>query len=174
MGHNIIALIVREPFDETAARDWDVAGVPLGHGLRLVHLSDSYTAVQQHRRGGGATLDVPDDFPSDFPREGVVADLAAAVTGAGPATFALVMTEYFGGAGEQWAALFVAGRRDPDVVAVNGALRGLGVVAGPGQDEFDTVGLASHRSTPEELDRYEDLCGGSAGSRAGQDLSGGL
>jgi len=57
----------------------------------------------------------------------------------------------------------VDGRRERDVRDINAALRVLGVVAADGLDEFDTVGLAEHRSTPEALDRYEDLCDELAG-----------
>ncbi|XVV14065.1 hypothetical protein ACQP2X_06825 [Actinoplanes sp. CA-131856] len=154
MGHNICALIVKGPFDEGAAREWDVEGLPLGGGLRLVHVSPYYTEYWQARLGETAVLDVPGDFPGIFPREGVVATLAAAVAGA-EAPFALVVTEYFGGVGEQWACVFEAGRRVEGVEDINGALRVLGVRADGGLDEFDTVGLDAHRGTPERLYHYE-------------------
>ncbi|MEV4345707.1 hypothetical protein AB0J83_14650 [Actinoplanes sp. NPDC049596] len=153
MGHNICALIVREPFDEGAAREWDVHGMPLDAGLRLVHLSPAYTEHWQAKRGETSMLDVPADFPGDFPREGVVAALAAAVSGPAP-TFALVMTEYFGGMGEQWACAFEAGRRVEGVTDINAALRVLGVRADGGLDEFDTAGLGEHRRTPDYLFGY--------------------
>ncbi|MFC4072663.1 hypothetical protein [Actinoplanes subglobosus] len=158
MGHDITALIVPEPFDDAVAREWDVAGVPLGHGLRLVHISDSYVAYQQHQRGVMTDLDLPNDLPDDFPRGAVLADLAYAVTGRPAVTFALVMTEYFGGVGEQWAVAFADGRRVAGVADVNGALEVLGVRAAAGMDAFDTVGLSEQRRAPESLDRYWDLC----------------
>jgi len=41
-----------------------------------------------------------------------VASLAAALSGDAPvAPYALVMTDYFGGVGEQWACAFVDGRQ---------------------------------------------------------------
>ena len=162
MGHEITALIVGEPFDDDAAREWDVVGVPLDRGLRLVHISHFYTAYWQARRGETRSLDVPVGFPGTFPREVVVASLAAAVTGAASQqqqpTFAVVMTEYFGGVGEQWACAFVAGCRVPEAVTINAALRVLGIHATDGVDEFDSVGLGCHRSSPDGLDRYADLC----------------
>ncbi len=162
VGHMITALIVREPFDDDAAREWDVVGVPLDRGLRLVHLSHYYTAYWQARRGESSELDVPVDFPVTFPREGVAAGLAAAVTGAAARqqqpTFAVLMTEYFGGVGGQWACAFVAGRRVPEAVTINGALRVLGIHASDGIDEFNSVGLGRHRSSPNDLDRYVNLC----------------
>ncbi|MEV6598366.1 hypothetical protein AB0M36_16015 [Actinoplanes sp. NPDC051346] len=48
-------------------------------------------------------LDVPTDFPHIFAREGVVTSLASALTGAAPSggqpTFAVAVTDYFGGVG---------------------------------------------------------------------------
>jgi hypothetical protein len=162
VGHNITALIVSEPYDEGAAREWDVVGVPLGGGLRLVHINHYYTAYWQARRGGSAEFDVPSEFPPVFPREGVVVSLAAALTCTGSndqqPTFVLVMTDYFGGVGDQWACAFVAGRRVRHVRDINGALRTLGIQPAGGVDEFDTVGLADHRRSPDYLDRYADLC----------------
>lgn len=154
MGHAICALIVGEPFDEAAAREWDVAGIPLATGLRLVHISPYYSEYMQAQRGETGMLDVPSDFPGIFPREAVIATLAAELAGD---TFALVVTDYFGGFGEQWACAFVDGRRVEEVRDINAALRALGVRAAGGLDEFDTVGLARHRRTPEALDRYQEL-----------------
>jgi len=162
MGHSICALIVGEPFDDRAARQWGVVGLPVGERLRLVHISHYYTAYMQGRRGETAELDVPADFPDVFPREAVVASLAAAlaadVPGKRTSTFALVMADYFGGIGDQWACAYVEGRRVETVGDINAALRVLGVQAAEGLDEFDTVGLARHRSTPDYLDRYADFC----------------
>ncbi|GGN97175.1 hypothetical protein GCM10010112_89130 [Actinoplanes lobatus] len=157
MGHDITALVVAEPFDEAAAREWDVEGLPLGHGLRLVHISPAYASYQQRLRRVGALLDVPDDLPSIFPREAVLADLAASVTGRDPASFAVIMTDYFGGVGDQWACAFLDGARVPSVENINGALRALGVRPDAGLDEFDTVGLSRHHRTPDALDRYDLL-----------------
>ncbi len=64
-------------------------------------------------------------------------------------------TEYFGGEGFERSAVF----RDSNVIlgpldgagAVNQALRALGVVVKPGQEEFDAAGLGRHRSVEEWL-----------------------
>jgi hypothetical protein len=162
VGHNITGLILPGPCDRRAVADWDVAEVALGAGLSLVHLTHYYTAYWQARRGETARLDLPEDFPPLFPRERVVLSLAAALTRAADCgqipTFALVMTEYFGGIGAQWASVFTAGRCIGGVRDINDALRVLGVRAIGGADEFDTVGLGRHRHAPDRLDRYEDLC----------------
>jgi hypothetical protein len=158
VSHNITALILAGPCDPRAVREWDVAEAPLGAGLSLVHLTHYYTAYWQARRAGTGHLDLPPGLPSVFPRERVVLSLAAALTGAADTTFALVMTDYFGGAGSQWACVFTAGQRSGGLRDINDALRALGVRAAGDQDEFDTVGLGRHRHTPDRLDRYADLC----------------
>lgn len=61
---------------------------------------------------------------------------------------AYIETEYFGGFGTQVATAFVRGARVLDCASVNDALRVLGVRAAPGRDEWDTVGLAAHRTMP--------------------------
>lgn len=160
VGHSITALIVPGPCHERAVQEWDVVPVALDSRLFLIHLSHFYTAYWQARRGETAQLDVPAEFPAIFPREGVVISLVSQLTGARrcPPTFALVMTDYFGGIGGQWACAFLRGQRLPEVGRINNALRTLGVQAFDGVDEFDVVGLGEHRSTPEYLDRYVQLC----------------
>ncbi|MET7401532.1 hypothetical protein ABZS66_49430 [Dactylosporangium sp. NPDC005572] len=155
MGHHITALIVTGEPDPAAAAGWGVEPVPLGEGRWLVPVTHYFTAYWQARLGETAALDVPASFPVVFPREGVVLRLAAALA-TGP--FALVMTDYFGGVGDQWACVFAGGRRVGGVERINAALRELGVERRGGLDEFDTVGLGAHRHPPEELDRYEALC----------------
>ncbi|MBF6137321.1 hypothetical protein IU501_30560 [Nocardia otitidiscaviarum] len=60
--------------------------------------------------------------------------------------------------GHSITALIVPGTLLHSVSTINAALRAFGVTAAPGSDEFDTVGLADHRSSPDYLDRYIDLC----------------
>jgi hypothetical protein len=71
------------------------------------------------------------------------------------ATVAYLETEYFGGEGFERSAVF----RDRDLIlgplvgagAINQALRALGVVAEPGREAFDTLGLGRHRTLEEWL-----------------------
>lgn len=101
----------------------------------------------------------PPGASSVFPDEAVLAHIASELTGDPTPTFAVIQTEDFGGVGDQWAALYVRTHRtNGDETSINAVLRLLGVTAAPGLDEFDTVGLADHRSPPDELERYVDLC----------------
>ena len=159
MAHNITAIIIVDAFDPEVARNLDLVPVPLSPPLTLFHIDDYYTAYWQAVRGCIGHLDVPSDFPSVFPREEIVAQLVAELTALKSARFALIQTEYFGGAGEQWACVFTGDQRDSrDGATINDALRMLGVVGQRSLDEFDFVGLGAHRSPPEYLERYVDLC----------------
>ena len=68
-------------------------------------------------------------------------------------TIAKIETDYFGGAGEQSAKLFIDNKKvyDKDSGSswkeepINIVLRMMGIVAKSGMDEFDTIGLGSYR-----------------------------
>ncbi|PTT90684.1 hypothetical protein DBR42_05330 [Pelomonas sp. HMWF004] len=69
---------------------------------------------------------------------------------------AYVEAEFFGGVGVQAHALFSAGKIFGPVVvsgvAINDALRHLGVQKGEATDEFDVVGLGQRRNTDDWLE----------------------
>jgi hypothetical protein len=158
MGHNITALITVDPFDPDVARRLDLIVVPLTP-LTLFHIDHYYTAYWQSVRGCTELLDVPPRFPGVFPREGVVVHIVSELTSRSAPRFGLIQTEYFGGVGGQWACAFTGTHRDsPDDASIDDVLRALGVVRREGLDEFDTVGLGDHRRSPDELERYVQLC----------------
>jgi hypothetical protein len=71
--------------------------------------------------------------------------------------FAIIETDYFGGLGDQAAAVY---RGDSEVMVpmsgasgpINEALRVLGVRRAVGMDEFDTVGLGRFRDFDDLID----------------------
>jgi len=158
VGHSITALIVRGRCDPAAAAAVDLRPVILTGDLTLLHIDHNYAAYWQSVRGVVGELDVPEDFPTVFPRERVLASLVESLVDTASPAFAILMTDYFGGVGDQWACAFSGVARCPSDATINGALRCLGVTRRPGRDEFDTVGLSAHRSPPDDLDRYVDLC----------------
>jgi hypothetical protein len=159
VGHNITAIVIANAFKAEVARTLDLVAVPLTPQLTLFHLDHYYTAYWQAVRGCTKHLDVPAEFPGVFPREGIVAQLVVELTGVEAPRFAIIQTEYFGGAGDQWACAFTGENRETGASAtINDALRWLGVVSQGDQDEFDTVGLGTYRSSPEYLERYVGLC----------------
>ena len=73
--------------------------------------------------------------------------------------FAVIETDYFGGNGDQAAAVYRGGievmppeaaRRGP----INKALRTAGVLTRVGLDEFDTIGLGEFRNFDDLFDSY--------------------
>lgn len=159
VGHNITAIVIADAFKTEVVRNLDLVPVPLTSPITLFHIDHYYTAYWQAVRGCNKQLDVPSEFSGVFPREGIVAQLVAELTGHEAARFALIQTEYFGGAGDQWACAFIGDHRESSASAtINDALRLLGVVRQGNLDEFDTVGLGAHRSPPEYLERYVGLC----------------
>jgi hypothetical protein len=158
VGHNITAIVIADAFKAEVAKTFDLVAVPLTSPLTLFHLDHYYTAYWQAVRGCTKQLDVPSEFPGVFPREGIVAQLVFDLSVESP-RFAIIQTEYFGGAGGQWACAFTGEHRKTGASAtINDALRMLGVVRQGNQDEFDCVGLGAHRSQPEYLERYVGLC----------------
>ncbi|NKY35643.1 hypothetical protein HGA13_21585 [Nocardia speluncae] len=159
MPHAITALILAGPCQADAVDRWDLVPVPLRGDLTLFHLTHSYTAYWQAKLGIGGYFERPANASELlFPTEKIIGVVAAEITARPAPTFAVVVTEYFAGAGGQAAVVSVDGGPISPVDNINSALRVLGVVAAQGSDEFDTVGLSGHRSTPDYLDRYVDLC----------------
>lgn len=60
-----------------------------------------------------------------------------------------ISTDYFGGAGDQEAHLWIEGQEITEIPfnpnPINAALKRLGLIAAPGEDEFDTANLGSYR-----------------------------
>lgn len=151
--------MVNTDVDAARAAELDLRPVVLAPSLTMLPIDHYFTAYWQSVRNETEHLDLPDGFPAIFPSESVVRTMTAEVTRLSSPTFAVVMTDYFGGAGGQWAAVFDGARRTTGPHAtINEALRALGVARRDALDEFDTVGLGSYRHPPDYLERYRDLC----------------
>ncbi|MBN0049207.1 hypothetical protein JS756_35115 [Streptomyces actuosus] len=123
--------------------------VPLGQGLSLMPMTDEVVA---------AVTDGSDEGDLGFWRlPGGFDTQLAQWSVAGP--IAYVEAEYFGGVGEQRAAVWADGalalgpldeptkkRFSRAVSPISQALGRLGVRRSPGEDEFEAVGLGRHRS----------------------------
>jgi hypothetical protein len=125
--------------------------IELTGGLGMVPLSESL--LRDIQRGWS-------DSPGSAHVAGVFEFLTGAVENWARAlssglSVAYMETEYFGGEGFERSVVF----RDSNVIlgpldgggAVNRALRVLGVVPAPGQEEFDAAGLGRHHSLEEWL-----------------------
>ncbi|MBJ6637126.1 hypothetical protein H4K36_02640 [Streptomyces sp. DHE7-1] len=149
MGYDLHAVIADGEVLRGVARDLPVARLAsIGQGLALLPMTDALFDSVTDRSGVG-----PLGFwrlPGGF--ENSLADWSAG----GPVAY--VEAEYFGGAGEQRAAVWDGGtvvlgplhveEGAPFPSAgspISQALRRLGAVAGAGEDEFSAVGLDRRR-----------------------------
>ncbi|MEU1623217.1 hypothetical protein ABZ479_38750 [Streptomyces sp. NPDC005722] len=141
-GQAVLAAVVRELPGARAAS--------IGQGLSLLPLTDALLGPVADGEVGGAGGSGFSPLPEGLERR------LAGWSAAGPVAY--VEAEYFGGVGEQRAAVWdggtlVLGPLDveegrpfpPAGSPISQALRRLGVVAGGGEDEFSAVGLDRHR-----------------------------
>ncbi|MEU3508607.1 hypothetical protein ABZ733_11890 [Streptomyces longwoodensis] len=151
MAYELSAVIAGEDVLRAAARELPAARTAaLGRGLWLLPMTEAlFHAVADGRdRGALGFREVPEGFDR----------LLAGWSAGGPVAY--VEAEYFGGAGEQRAAVreggtlvlgpLHVGEGEPFPPAgspLSRALRRVGVTARPGEDEFPTAGLHRHRTT---------------------------
>lgn len=143
MAHHLHAIILRGPFDSARAREFDLRSVELPFELTLFLLVDRYVDAWAKR------LAIPGAFPKPMYNFHVLHHMMAEISR--EPLFAIIETEYFGGVGEQCAAVYRGSSLllDPEEpgATINAALRVLGVFCKDGLDEFDTVGLREFRSS---------------------------
>src|SRR5690349_5094408 len=112
MGHAIQAVLLAGICQADAARRWDVVPVSLARGWSLVHITHYFSAYWQAKLGVEARLEIPANFGVTFPAEGVLHRMVVDLAG-GRVPFAVIMTDYFGGVGDQWAVAFPAAGATP-------------------------------------------------------------
>ncbi|GGT02195.1 hypothetical protein [Streptomyces chromofuscus] len=149
MAYTLQAVIADGEALRAVARDLPAARLAsIGQDLSLMPMTD--VLFDSVADGSGVGALGFRRFPGGFER-----DLAAWSAG-GPVAY--VEAEYFGGAGEQRAAVWDGGTVvlgplhveegqpfPPAGSPISQALRRLGAVAAAGQDEFSAVGLGRHR-----------------------------
>ncbi|MFJ8053507.1 hypothetical protein [Streptomyces luteogriseus] len=149
MSYDLKAVIAGEEILRTATRDLcAVRLASIGQGLSLMPVTDAlFEAVAD---GGGDSASESRRLPGGFEKA------LAGWSAGGPVAY--VEAEYFGGVGEQWAAVWDAGAIvlaplhveegepfPPAGSPISQALRRLGVATRAGEDEFSAVGLDRHR-----------------------------
>ncbi|MFJ9470385.1 hypothetical protein [Streptomyces caniferus] len=149
MSFDLHAVIAGGDLLRVASRGLPAARpAPIGQGLSLMPLTDALVASVAD--GGDAGVPGFWRLPEGFGRT------LAGWSAAGPVAY--VEAEYFGGVGEQQAAVWEGGRLvlgplhagegqafPADGSPLSRALRRLGAVAGAGEDAFSAVGLDRHR-----------------------------
>jgi hypothetical protein len=163
MGYDLQAVVAEEGQLRAAVRDLGSGEVAaLGQGLALLVVTEEFADAVTD--GGSAEYLGFWRLPGGFDRT------LARWSAAGPVAY--VEAEYFGGVGEQTAAVWAdgalalgpvhlpSGRAFPaDGSPISQALRRLGVVAGVGEDEFSAVGLGRHRFGGDWVVTGEDRTG---------------
>ncbi|MDC2961494.1 hypothetical protein PO587_44465 [Streptomyces gilvifuscus] len=153
MGYELQAVIAKDELLRAASRE--VPGalvVSLRQGLALMPMTaEVFDAVTDGSEGGALGFwRLPGGFDKVLAQWSVT----------GPVAY--VEAEYFGGVGEQRAAVWADGtlalgpldepakaRFSRAVSPISQALHQLGARAGLGEDEFESVGLDRHRGTDE-------------------------
>jgi hypothetical protein len=162
MGYEVRGVIARTALARAIAREF-------GPGTRAVELEQDFALIPYTGRAHDHFLDRHGEPLHPFDRLGsTVAELLANASRGGP--LAYVEAEYFGGVGEQHAALWDGGvltwgpisigfqqATPPQGTAISQALRRIGVTCtGEAHDEFDAVGLRRHRHLQDWLPEIAD------------------
>ncbi len=162
MGYEVRGVIARTSVAQIVAKGF-------GPGTRAVDLEQGFALVPYTGKAYDHFLGRHGDPLSPFERLGsTVAGLLASASQGGP--LAYVEAEYFGGSGEQHAAVWDGGALawgpisirfqqtiPPQGTAISQALRRIGVIS-PDElrDEFDAVGLCRHRQLEDWLPDMAD------------------
>lgn len=158
MGHCITALVLKGDYDREVALTFDLRGIELGFGLHMFFVDHYYSAYWQAKLGATGYLDTSEKSMMLYPGEAVMAELVQKIAHTRFVTFAIIMTDYFGGVGEQFAQVYQGNAlANSNITSISKALEWLGVVPKKKLDAFDTIGLSEHRSNPEYLDKFYDL-----------------
>lgn len=159
MGHHITAIVLKGDYDQALAETFDLYGVALGFDLHMFFIDHYYSAYWQAKLGVNEELAfVKGAEHVIYPNEAALVELLQMIKGSRFVSFAIIVTNYFGGMGDQFAQVYQQTTLvSPHFNTISKALEWLGVVPVKNLDAFDTVGLSKYRSNPEYLDKYYDL-----------------
>jgi len=145
MGYYLQAFICRKADTRLLTDRFDKAvTIDLGQGLSLVPMTDELFE-QINNVSSSASIG-----KFEFMTENVERKVLDAI---GDKKFAYVEAEYFGGKGGQIAIIWQDNKRELVLSLgqdkINQVLKGFGIIANEGQDEFMTLGFGLHRHTNE-------------------------
>lgn len=152
MGHNLHALIARQPIDEYQAVELGLA-VLFEQDLVLIPIVPESLDVFEKE------LDLKyEPFSKRVLIDSSVTNRLAELLGI--RSFAVIETEYFGGSGTQYASYYSNGIKELRAVTINDVLRHMGVQKALDKlDEFDTIGLGKYRRTDDDRFWEAESCG---------------
>ena len=152
MAHHISAILLHGQYDTDKAANFDLKSIPLEFGITMFPLDSNYCDHWAEK------LDVK-GLLSERPMLNckVAHHMINAISDA--PLFAVIETDYFGGVGDQAAALYQGSSElmqptSAPVGPINEALKKLGIVARSPLDEFDTIGLGNYRNFDDLFEAY--------------------
>jgi hypothetical protein len=151
MGYYLQGFICRQSDTSLLTGKFDKAvSVELGQGLALIPMTEELFD-QINNFSSSASVD-----KFEYLTENVERKVLDAI---GDKKFAYIEAEYFGGQGGQMAIVWNNNRREQILPfgqdKINQVLKGFGVTANKGQDEFLTIGLGFHRNTKDWIENAE-------------------
>ncbi len=152
MGHNITAIITQNPIAEQEAREYKLPFV-YEKGFCIIFLEALHTDYWTSKIAETRQINLKDESEHELPilLDGKFTYFIAQELGI--KTFALIETDYFGGAGTQWACVYEDGKQIMPYTegGINQALQKIAVSAKEGLDEFDTLNLSKYRDYEDAL-----------------------
>lgn len=158
MGHSINAIILKGDFDKNEAEKYELVEVKLDFNLSMFFINGFYTACWQKKLNISGFLDTNCKEVTWYPNEKVIYELMKRISKNKEVEFTVILTDYFGGTGEQYANVYKEDKNvDLEINTISKALKYLGVEKGNQYDEFEAVGLVNYRSNPNYLDKYREI-----------------
>lgn len=159
MPHAICSILLKGSFDQQLAQEYDLLGIPLGFELTLFPIDVNFTTYWQYKLNCQDSLETNCPQIPWYPNEMVIYELMKRITNRDLIEYGIILTDYFGGMGSQYANVFQNEKNlDLQLDTISKVLKQLGVKKGGSFDEFEALGLGKLRSNPDYLEKYRDLC----------------
>jgi hypothetical protein len=158
MGHSITAIILKGKFNQQIAEKYDLIATQLDFNLNMFFIDHYFTACWQKKLNLQGYLETNCKEVILFPSEMVIYDLMKKISKTEQPEFAIILTDYFGGIGNQYANIYKGKEHiNLKINTISQALKYFGVKKGNHHDEFDAIGLGKYRVNPDFLEKYQDL-----------------
>lgn len=154
MSHIIEAIILKGEYDSVEAEKYELIGVKLDFNLTMFFIDEDFIAYWEKKQKTSGFLVTNNQYPNKM----VICELVRRISKSEQKEYAVIITAYVGGMGDQFANVYNDDRNvDLTINKISDALRYLGVQKGEHDDEFDAVGLGRFRSNPDYLNKYAKL-----------------
>ena len=155
MPHAITSIVLKGDYNKKIATDYELIGVDLGIDLTLFFIDGHYTAYWQEKLKIKGNLETNCPEVTWFPNGKIIYHFMKIISKRDVVKYAIIMTDYFGGIGKQFANIFENEKNiNLQLNTISKVLKEMGVEKGNHHDEFDAVGLGGYRVNPDYLDKY--------------------